>query len=192
MPAETRYFRSDTHTVNGLTAYVLGITNTTAAKLSNSFAIPELVTTYWGIRVWCRDSAGNETEITSGSAVAVAIRNRRPTTGDVLVTGSWKCPETALADTDAIVVRVYGGTSSPPSNLLATFITEQLGAAKLDSATWTVYYWTRISATALGYNCYFVFGSSTYDSRIANFTWSPPVAIKAVRAIGDGLVWILG
>jgi len=72
MPVETRYFRSDTQTVNGLTAYILGTAESSSLK---ELEIQSDKTVYIGIRVWKRNSAGSETEITSGSAGCKATRN---------------------------------------------------------------------------------------------------------------------
>ncbi|MEM3579222.1 MAG: hypothetical protein QXL54_03240 [Candidatus Bathyarchaeia archaeon] len=130
-----------------------------------------------GVRVWKRDSVGVETEITSGSPVAVVTFED----GDfhLELSATWNCPQTTLNPTDSIVVRVYARIPSGSGawTLLgsgtAIFITEQLGAQSLDASTWTVYY----------------VGSFTYDitknragiefhvdgndnSRIANFKWS--------------------
>jgi hypothetical protein len=185
MTTETRYFRSDTHTINGLTAYKL-LTSNTATTLTISISNPSV---YWiGIRVWKRSANGVETEITSGNAVAVALITGTDTFEQV--SGTWNCPQTSLASTDAIVVRVYlcdgyGGSQT----LFATFITEQLGASQLDSATWTVYYWARIYGSPdIGYSAQFAFGSSTRNSCIVNFAWTPYAPPAGVPYfIGDGL-----
>jgi len=190
MPAETRCMRSDQDTVNGLTAYKLGTSNTL------SFTEKELAGVsagYIGIRVWKRDSGGSETEITSGVCVAVAsVPQNTPS----LVNGSWNCPETPLALTDSIVVRVYACAVGGGSGILfATFTTEQLGATQLDSATWTVYYYcVRIYDPELKkwFTCFF-WGDSSHNSKIENFTWvpagAPPPAVA--QPLGDGLTWII-
>lgn len=173
MPVETRYLRSDQQTVNGLTAYILGVTqsNLSAYKSISAYSGDVYVTQYLGIRVWRRASDGTETEITYGTPVAIASGS-----DSGLIWATWFCPATPLAPTDAIVIRVYGGDSSPPTNLLATYISEQLGANRLDSATWTVYYYllrtynARYDITTYS----FYFGTTTYNSRIEGFSWSVP------------------
>jgi len=187
LTSETRYFRSDTHTVNGLTAYKLLTTNTTTAV---TVSIVNPAVGHIGIRVWKRSASGVETEITSGNAVAVALI--LGTINFVQVSGSWSCPQTTLSNTDAIVVRVYLCDGSGGSQtLFATFITEQLGASQLDSATWTVYYWARIYGTPdTGYSAQFAFGSATRDSRIVNFTWSvppPPPTLPKIARLGANI-----
>jgi hypothetical protein len=185
MTTETRYFRSDTHTINGLTAYKL-LTSNTATQLTESIANPSVQCI--GIRVWKRSASGVETEITNGNAVAVALILGTDTF--VRVSGTWNCPQASLASTDAIVVRVYlcdsyGGSQT----LFATFTTEQLGASSLDASTWTVYYWARIYGSPdIGYSAQFAFGNATYNSRITNFAWTPYAPPAGVpRFIGDGL-----
>jgi hypothetical protein len=165
-----------TWTVNGLNAYELLTSQGTTYRLAY-ITEDSTLTIYFGIRVWKRSSSGTETEITSGTAVAIASG-----LGSGLISGTWSCPSTSLDGTDSIVVRVYAGTSSPPTTLLATFTTEQLGAQSLDAATWTVYYY--LSKVSLGgghYEYDFYWGTTTYNSRIENFTWTPvpvPVVVK--------------
>lgn len=173
-PTETRYFRDDQQTVNGLTAYKL-LTSQSSTGTSRQIATGYTTDTiYIGIRVWYRNSSGTETEITSGSAVAVASKSGTDT-GTTTVSATWACPATALASADAIVVRVYANRYiNPPTTLMETFTTEQLGAQSLDSATWTVYYPIDItynSGTGK-YTAKWRFGSSIYNSRIEGFTWT--------------------
>jgi len=175
--------RSDQETINGLLAYKLRTTNTTTGT---SKTLQDMAD-YLGIRVWKRSSGGVETEITDGNAQARALSPITPG----IVSGTWACPQTALNPTDSIVVRVYqcsstGGTQQ----LYATFTTEQLGAQSLDAVTWTVYYYAyrwRDPDTLIWYITFY-WGSSTYNSRIANFTWTPAAVVAA--PFGDGLVWI--
>ena len=171
LPAETRYFRSDTETVNGLNAYKLRTSQTgtagSGAEVSGSYTLYY----YIGIRVWKRDFNGIETEITGGSAVAV-VTTKVGAGG--LKSATWNCPQTSLSSTDSIVVRVYHDIGvNPPTTLIATFTTEQLGATRLDNATWTVYYYIntrRVTSTI--YAMSFKWDTTTYNSRIENFTWT--------------------
>jgi len=173
---ETRYLRSDQQTVNGLTAYKLSTTQSSSLSsvtINTYIGLSEVyVTQYLGIRVWKRDSNQVETEITSGTAVAIA-------SSDVngLINAIWACIQTVLTSSDSIVVRVYADDFSPPTTLRRTFTTEQLGASQLDSVTWTVYYYlgrtsSYNSKTGLWRVTYtFRHGSTTYNSRIENFQW---------------------
>jgi hypothetical protein len=171
-PAETRYMRSDTQIINGLTAYKLS-TAQSSSYVSIQFDAydEETFDQYLGVRVWKRATNGSETEISSGTAIAIA-------TGitTALISATWSCPLTSLSLTDAIVVRVYGNDFSPPTTLVTSFITEQLGASSLDASTWTVYYYLVLQHTIYGYFFYFRFGTTTYNSRIANFVTTIPVS----------------
>jgi len=160
--------RSDQHTVNGLTAYKLGTEQTTTPVV---VYIPTTSTAkcYAGIRVFIRHADDSETEITSGTPVAQVSRT---SSGGGIQSNTWNCPETSLADTDAIVVRVYLKSGAGAWSEKAVFTTEQLNALKLDAATWTVYYYTVKYSGELGWTWEFDFGTSTYNSRIANFAWT--------------------
>jgi hypothetical protein len=182
MPTETRYMRGDQQTVNGLTAYILGTSQSNIAKSG----VKRSVGTYYGIRVYKRSADGTETEITPNEAVAVV----QSVAQSGFLSATWDCPETSLASTDVILIRVVESATSPPFQGIveAEFITEQLGASKLDSATWTVYYYIYYyGRTPVG--VYFYWGTSTYNSRIENFTWSI-VPVIAKKPIMDGLVYV--
>jgi len=191
MPAETRYMRSDQHTVNGLTAYILGLSNTTAAA-SENISRTGIYNYCAGVRVWKRTSGGTETEITAGSPAAVVQHSG---TGTVLLSATWNCPGSPLNSTDAIVVRVYHRIGTDVDwTLAAEFTTEQLGASSLDSATWTVYYNVTRTEQYLPRPPYFItaahfaWGNDANPSRIENFTWSYAVVV-AKKHGGDGIVW---
>jgi len=193
MPVETRYFRSDQHTVNGLTANALltsqsGTAGETTATLNQD---------YFGIRVWIRHQDGSETEVTSGNAVAVI--HAGPSSG--IYSATWNCPQRTLQPTDAIVVRVYQGAVVPPSNQIGEWITEQLNTTILNSATWTVFYYIGYAYSsrhlidcdyAITERWRFAYDTSTYNSRIENFTYGiapPPPPVK--RFIGDALAHVV-
>lgn len=189
MPVETRYFRSDQQTVNGLTAYILGITESALERSAYQYSTVSYF--QWGIRVWKRASDGTETEITAGTPVATVARTE---VGEGMQSNTWTCPATSLQPTDAIVVRVYIYRDGA-WYLAATFITEQLNAQSLDAATWTVYYYTSIITYGTGFRGLFYWGiftrTSPYNSRIAGFTWTeyaPPVARRIQM---DGLTVIV-
>ena len=188
MPVETRYFRSDQHTVNDLTAYVLGTAQTDTSEnigaLNDTDAdMPSTV----GVRVFVRHADGSEDELTDGTWTQIEVS--RTSAGSGIQSVTWDCPETTLDSTDAIhlVVRVSvsGGTSDT-----ADFITEQLGATKLEAATWTFYLWTdNISRAIPSTTAHFYWGDADHNSRIEGFSWSVVVAVK--KAIGDGLTWVI-
>lgn len=185
MVSETRYMRSDNHTVNGLDANILGISRSDTLETFTKYKDDGSYDVKWGIRVWKRDSGGTETEITSGTPVAQVTRLAADGNVQGLQNATWDCPETALAITDAIVIRVYikvGTDAWASSSVYGYFITEQLGETRLDSATWTVYYYTNrwselVPPTITTYGQY-LYGkktNDTWDSRIDNFSHSTPV-----------------
>jgi len=175
--SETRYMTANISTVNTLYAYNLE-TSQSSNHLTTSYTRTGSTSyvCYWGIRVWKIASDGTETEITSGTPVAVVSRS---TNGQGIQSATWNAPQTALASTDAIVIRIYRkvGDDGPwalYANPYGVYHTEQLGASQLDAATWTVYLYTQRS-TASGpsrTSSTFHWGDSTYNSRIENFTWS--------------------
>jgi len=180
--------RSDTQTINGLTAYKLGTTQTTSSLVRSYSQSTYFQSGDFGFRVWKRSSGGVETEITDGNPIVVATLYL----GDVaLYSNTWNCPQVSLDSTDAIVVRVYARPYGGSWNLLATFITEQLGTTILNSATWTVYLFCQYeeyedpNTGAISYRLRFWWGTTTYNSRIENFTWG--VVAGVPRFIGDGL-----
>jgi hypothetical protein len=195
MPVETRYFRSDQQTVNAVTAYVLG-TSESASKLQISIGSEEnSPTCYYGIKVYKVSSSGTKTLISSGVVAIVSLAAGATFTGTAQ--NHWDCPLTSLAATDAVLIELYADlNTNPPTTLRRTWITEQLGATQLDAATWTVYY--RVSRTRIydpetgyySYSFYFNHGISTDSSYITNFSWSVTVA-AAPRMVGDGLTWII-
>jgi len=191
---KTMYMRSDQHIVNGLTAYVLNTTQSSSAKEAeeggNLGAGCNDVNI--GIRVWRRESDGTEYEITSGSPVAVVTRTAD---GEGMQNNTWTPPETNMNPTDSLVIRVYINAEGSYVERV-NFTTEELGSIKLNSETWTVYYYTkRITA-----NCgakpqddqtwgSFFWGNGTYNSSIVgiNYTLATPFVDKPKTLDNDTL-----
>jgi len=175
-PVETRYMRNDKAEVNGLNVYILGLSQT-GASLQTTYtkSTSTAYVCYWGIRVWKRDATGTETEITAGTPVAQVSRNAD---GSGIQSATWDCPQTALASTDSIVVRVYikiDVDAWQQGNIAPDFQTEQLSAQSLDEATWTVYYYTIRATTTKPTSktsIYFDWGMDTRNSRVENFVWT--------------------
>jgi hypothetical protein len=180
VPVETRYFRSDTHTVNGLTAYQLKTVNTTTlTSVSGDYQ-------WWGIRVFVRHADGTEEEVTDGTPVAQVF-----VTDAGWYSATWNCPSRSLQPTDAIVVRLYNALSSTgPWTLKREWITEQLNAQSLDASTWTVYYNFDVRVAVIDYiatTYVFRHGNATYNSRIEGFAWTPVPVVGITRILGDSL-----
>jgi len=206
---ETRYFRSDKATVNGLNCYKLlttqsGVKGSEAEGKAEYYAASKV-----GIRVWKRDLGGSETEITSGTPVAQI----ECYDGDIhaVYSNTYTPTATSLNTTDSIVVRVYiqwGGTGSWVLIGVSNFQTEQLGATQLDATEWTVYYYVSYTAVIskmlapsgmiipdgldakpllLGKSSIQFHFDNDDDSRIENFQWSITVTAKTYQ--GDGLTF---
>ena len=196
MPVETRYMRSDQHTINGLTAYRLGAAESTSLKEVYGSGDTQFII---GIRVYVRHEDGSEEEVTPGESVArTNVSAGADWTGTVYA--DWNCPQTSLQPTDAVKIDVRCMTgaswSESAATTIATFITEQLGASSLDASTWTVHYRIRRDRFRLYgmyfYDYYFRFGMAGDDSYIEGFSYTSAVAPVAVKRIyGDGLVWVV-
>lgn len=120
-----------------------------------------------GIRVWRRTSTGVENEITPERPVALVYMS--DVTESRELWNTWTAPEYALNPTDRIVVRVYDSFN----NTLATFVTEELGASKLDAeTTWTVYYYFERFFDGEDYYIYWCWGANTCNSRIEGFSYT--------------------
>lgn len=169
----TRYMRGieDEQTVNGLTAYSLGTTQSDNEVVAPSLGNNQEI--YAGIRVWVRSETGIESELTAGSAVGIA--HRAGDTGEGMVSGNtWSPPpDTELSTTDSIVIRLYQGTSSPPNNQVGTFTTEQLGATGLSNEPWAPYYFLR-SRGIVG-RTRVLWGTETSNTRLENFGYILPM-----------------
>jgi hypothetical protein len=176
MPTETRYMRSDQQTINGLTAYILGLTQT-AAYAYVSAAYEGRAAAYFDIQIAVRHADGTETILLNWYTFAT-----RGVSGSGYQTYSFSCPATTLSPTDAIVVRLRARNTGGSET--ATFITEQLGASALPAATWTFYVYTVATVTATGSLAEIDFGDSAHNTRVENFTWTP---YGVPRFIGDGL-----
>lgn len=199
MTVETRYFRSDIDTVNGLTTEKLRITQSgTSGYKERTINDPEvsIQRVYFGIRVWKRSSAGAETEITVGTPVASVYRN---SAGQGIQSSTWNCPQTVLSSTDNVVIRLYYGTMEEGtvfwfSPAIGTWHTEQLNATVLNTATWTVYYYTWlqiVGGTPKTWTWRFYFDTATYNSHISNVTYGESPAPSAnVKVSSDGFTSI--
>ncbi|MFO7618254.1 MAG: NosD domain-containing protein [Thermoplasmata archaeon] len=183
---ETRYMSSEMHMVNGLFADNLGVFQTSMI-LSNQINTGDIL--YTGMRAWVRNATtGAEFELTGGSAKAVVSRNSNAIG---IQTTAWNCPLIVLNLTDSVVIRIYQNFDvNPPTTLVATFSTEQLGATMLDAATWTIHYFTErsgnINPLRIGN---FYWGTTVYNSRIEGFAHTtidntPPIVVKTVPADG--------
>lgn len=166
------YMRSDQHIVNNATMYKLMNTHTGNYNVTSISSLdPENEwTCYWGIRTWKRSSSGTETEITSGSPVAVVSRS---TSGQGTQSATWNCPATNLTGTDCLVIRVYYKFDVTSWTMCAQFSTVQLNATSLYGQTWTVHYYTSRFYSSPQHKAYmYYYWDNTYNSRIENLSYS--------------------
>lgn len=173
---ETRYNRSDQHTVNGLTAYKLGITESAANfydfQVGGDFPVT------WRSDVYIRHV--DESETTLGLDVASTVRSSG---GHGLQNGTWNCPATDLVPTDAIKV-IEKMIITDLGTFSHTFITEQLGMYKLKAVTWTFKRLTSAAKEPMQSTYYF--DNSGYPSRIEGITLFPykDIGIRVVQLLG--------
>jgi len=148
-------------------AFQLGIEQTTTAA-SNDLYVDDLTI---GIRVWRVNADESETEISAGSVVATVTGPSETTT----LSATWTPPPDNLNDVVGVIVGVYRDngimktTEFTAGGLPLLFITEDLNSFLTPNVQWTVYYaffWSKVAEET-----YYRFGSSTYNSRIENFTW---------------------
>jgi hypothetical protein len=167
---EVRYMRGDQQTVNGLTAYILGLSQSDIAK-STSQGYKGLCGLICYTDVAVRHADGSETPIANGIAAV-----SRGSDGEGIQSATWNCPYIPLEPTDAIKITV-GVVCGPSWHVsTVTFITEPLGATSLAPSTWTVYYYTkRVSTIKPPYvwaSGYFYWGTTIYNSRIEGFAYT--------------------
>ena len=180
--SESRYYRSDMHTVNGLNAYKLDTTNS-ASESYIEVSKGEMsmgctcrgIPVYYNSDIYIRHSNGAQTLL--GSSIAQTVRGGIAEEG--YQSNTWSCPKTSLSPTDAIRVIEnveIGGNLKGTGN----FITEQLDSVMLEATTWTFnrytwYYAFCISPgdTISGTEGRTYYGSSSYNTRISNFAYTP-------------------
>ncbi len=168
---ETRYMDDDDVTVNGLAANDLA---TSQSAGNENIQTGGAGTFYVGARVYVRTIGGVETEITGGvTAVVSRVIPGSNSAGGQLYSNTWTCPLTLMAATDSVVIKIYQEIGDTSPDVLSTqFTTEQLGATQLDNVQWTFNYYLYTRKQGGSTYGQFIYGDSTYDSRIDNFQYS--------------------
>lgn len=158
MSAVNWYFRSDTWTVNGLTAYKLdttagtGFTNFSSISTAAQPCYGGIQPTVW-LTVDIRHYNGSLTNIAAQAAYVTS-----PYYSDGLwysFSTTWACPYTPLVSSDALQITVTQNNTRSQSS--EVWITDVLRAAALKATTWTVNYRVNsYNANAVGapYVCY--------------------------------------
>jgi len=173
---ETRYMRSDTFSWD-LTYYAFNTTNS-ASYVTDSETWQTSGAGHGYLRSLIYVKYQDNTTALIATSAGFEVTSSTPTEYSETV----NIPETALNTTDRIMVTVqYGPDGSTWTNIGYSFLTEQLGATLLNSATWTIYYWADFTSTynpaIRRYNNELVFyhGDSDYPSRIEGFSYTTGV-----------------
>ena len=182
---DTRYFRTDTATVNGLTTeQLLTSQSGTIGSRNLSTSDPEWEITYvsWGCRAWARFSNSSESELTAGTPIALVSRS---VTGAGVQSATWTLTTNVSVPVDtSVVVRAYAATyaGSYYWTLLDTWQTGRLnttGPFYINNATWGLTYYTQlvlISSPVKRWNQTLWFDNSTYLFRLDTFIHNVYVA----------------
>ena len=155
----TLYFRSDVHTINGITGYRLAeASSSTGTYIKDT--IYGLYSTSYGVRVWVVDEDGDLFELTDGEPVAVVTRDD----GEGLQSATWDCP--GYNDiVNALMIKVYHRFSTFSWVLRATFITFNETLIKLPASTWTFHYYTAIQYSG-SYTYSYLYLGADYGTRV--------------------------
>jgi len=169
---ETLYHRSDQHTINGLGAYNLNISNSASSTyMEGQFGGGGCAYAHWYSDIYIRHSDESETKI--GSNVALVVREN---IGEGYQSANWNCPETSLNPTDAIkIVEKVGNLDGSIIFGNRVFITEQLGAIKLNAYTWNFNRYTHfVDCVYAGYwltTTRLHHGGSSHATRVEGFSY---------------------
>ena len=164
------YFRSNSHTVNNVTGYVLSETQT--ASSLNLSEVNDLATVSWGFRVFILENGNYSTELTSGTPTALLTRTSN---GQGIQNASWTPSVTSLhVGFDALLIRVYVKIGSDDWVFKAVFVSSLLMEKQLNSTAWVFScYTTRNSTIALATGI-FSFGDGTFNSLVQGLAFQEP------------------
>jgi len=165
---QTRFYRVENHTVNGLLARQFALTQggnsstlQVAITAGASFTVNSTI-----IR---RTSGGVETVIGSNVAPTVAPWGSAAT----MRSATWAAPAVTLAASDALLVYERGNGAS-----VGIFGTEQLNQPGLLASTWTIFRVTGVfSGGSVGQ---FFLGAATHNSRVENITFGTAAQVLNV------------
>ena len=172
--ANTYYLRNDQHTINGLAAYKLTDTKSSGTAVEGFLETG----TIHNCDVLIRHLDNSETSL--GTEVGETTRIN---TSYGYLTGTWVCPATNLATTDAIkiVSRIKGGGYA----VTYTHVTAQLGMTKILSTTWSFYRWSLYNIPYMTFGVIAAGGLWVDDARYdASDTAISNVSLQAYTDIG--------
>lgn len=145
-PTETRYMLKASWTQNGLTVKKLSLSSPSDTYQTMVKSAGRAVSNAsWGIRVWNRTIASVETEMTSGTPVALV--NRTANGGYSAQSNTWACPAANwLQASNCSLVTQWFCTFDNNGTWynLQNSTTEGLGSSFLNASLWTITYYTRL------------------------------------------------
>jgi hypothetical protein len=188
--AETRYYRSD----NKLQTVNTSIfDNIAASGLVNNCPTPRNAIGRYQSEIFVRHADGTFIVLGGAQGKARTSRTIYGNSGNQegYQSATWVAPETALVPTDAVEVNEYvdvqaycNGVSKGAWSRSGSFLTEQLGASRLNASTWTFTRYTSLVASTIkkpknlgggiGYFSYggMYYGDSSHNTRIDGISYS--------------------
>lgn len=179
---ETLYCRSDSHTINTVTAKkLLDSNSSTSSYIADGWgsALPGPVGTkgtYSVVTISIVHSDGTETSL--GSSAASTTRTVSNTTAEGVQSATFSCSDTVIQPTDALKV-VWGVHVQSEADVTETWISEQLQWSKLNASTWTFYRYSYVISTISGSGPYICageariyYGDSTYTTYVEGIDYT--------------------
>lgn len=175
---ETRYYRSDTHEVNGLSANQLKLTNTDsndAVTFGGLTNFPGGLGSDYYDNVYIKHSDGTETVLATRAALTDRLGFSHG-----YQEAAWSCPETELSSGDALKIVSFVHMGNFPMERV--FITEKLGATRLNAATWNFTRYSGIVPTGGGFTQWrfltlIIYGDQDHATRIDGLSYEVCVDI---------------
>jgi len=166
------YLRTDAHTVNGVTGYIIR-TQQSNANSTVSFQSSGSHTVYWGYRVWIAHSNNATSELTGGSPEALAWRSLN---GEGLLNSTWTISDYVLdIGWDAVLLRIYLRFGAGGSwQTVGTFISDTLLYKNIQGADWSFVTYTKRSETGGITYADTYWGQTTCQSGIGNVLFTNP------------------
>lgn len=176
MTVQTRFYRGGTHTVNGLTASPMALTQGTATV--SAITTSRIFDPIARSDVYTRTAAGVQT---------IRGTNVAPISIHTAVNGAtWTAPAITLAATDALVFEetvvdgAWGGN-------YGTFITDQLNQSSIVAATWTFFRSYTIVQHYDTDDIIFNFNSPVHNSRVTGITFGGGTGQQFTQTINTAL-----
>ncbi len=170
------YMRGDTHTKYGILGFRLW-EQQSSTSFTDSVAISDTASTFYGVRVYIVDRRGYTTEITSGTPVAVV---NRTSSGAGYQSATWNSPPDSMIVADAMMVTVYQRFNETGNWLLRNrFISRNELLFRLPQSTWNFTYYTNLTLGSA--NSTFIFGGSYMSSMGFYYYKANPFEVMTYR-----------